>query len=96
MRQYLQRLLRCCVTCRKLIYKPYKAPESPPLSKVRVTEVPPFTITGVNFTGALYFKGPASGENKVYICLFMCTVTRAVHLEVVSDLTVDTFLLALH
>ena len=31
---------------------------------------------------------------KVYICLFSCAVTRAVHLEVVTDLTVETFLLA--
>ena len=31
---------------------------------------------------------------KVYICLFLCEVTRAVHLEVVTDLTAETFLLA--
>ena len=93
-RQYVRRLLRHCVTCRKLMGKPYVAPESPPLPKVRVTEAPPFTITGVDFTGALYVKGSTNGETKVYICLFTCAVTRAVHLEVVSDLTVDTFLLA--
>ena len=32
------------------------------------------------------------GERKV--CLFMCATTRAVHLEVVLDLTVDSFMLA--
>ena len=76
--------------------RPYKAPESPPLPKVRVTEAPPFTITGVDFTGALYVRNFNSQEAKVYICLFSCavSVSRAVHLEVVSDLTVDTFLLA--
>ena len=31
-------------------------------------------------------------ENKVYICLFTCAATRAVHLEVVTDLTEATFL----
>ena len=30
----------------------------------------------------------------MYICLFTCTNTRAVHLEVVTDLTVPTFLAA--
>jgi len=73
--------------------RPYKAPESQPLPKVRVTEAPPFTVTGVNFTGALYVKSSNSQEAKVYICLFSCAVSRAVHLEVVSDLTVDIFLL---
>ena len=93
-RQYVRRLLRHCLPCRKQMGKPYVAPESPPLPKVRVTESPPFTITGVDFTGALYVKGSTNEETKVYICLFTCAVTRAVHLEVVSDLTVDTFLLA--
>ena len=35
MRQYVRRLLRCCVTCRKLMGKLYKGPEFPPLTKVR-------------------------------------------------------------
>lgn len=57
-------------------------------------EVPPFTVTGADFTGALYVK--EREETKVYICLFTYAVTRAVHLEVVGDLTVETFLLAFH
>ena len=36
----------------------------------------------------------AGTENKLYICLFTCATTRAVHLEIVTDLTVPTFLLA--
>ena len=73
--------------------KSYRAPDPLPLPKVRVAESPPFTVTGVNFTGALYVK-TGGQERKVYICLFTCAATRAVHLEVVNDLTVDTFLLA--
>ena len=51
-------------------------------------------MTGVDFTGALYVRG-SQGEIKVYVCLFSYAVTRAVHLEVVTDLSVETFLLAL-
>ena len=29
---------------------------------------------------------------KVYICLFTCATSRTIHLELVSDLTADTFL----
>ena len=92
-RQYVRKLLRRCVTCNKLMGKPYRAPDPPPLPKDRVTKSPPFTATGVDFTGALYIKDRA-GEAKVYICIFTCAVTRAVHIEVVKDLTVQTFLLA--
>ena len=30
-----------------------------------------------------------------YVCLFTCGVTRAVHLEIVDDLSVQTFMQAL-
>ena len=33
----------------------------------------------------------STGQEKVYICLYTCANTRAVHLEVVTDLTVPTF-----
>ena len=53
----------------------------------------PFEVTGVDYTGALYVRNTGI-ETKVYICLFTCTTTRAIDLEVVEDLTVETFLLA--
>ena len=34
-------------------------------------------------------------QEKVYICLFTCIATCAVHLELTRDVGVDTFLLAL-
>ena len=48
---------------------------------------------GIDFTGALYVQNRVD-ENKVYICLFTCAVSRALHLEIVTDLTVETFLQA--
>jgi len=52
-------------------------------------------VTGVDFTGAIYVKREdGAGEYKVYICLFTCASTRAIHLEVVTDLTEVTFLQA--
>ena len=56
-------------------------------------DVCPFSVTGVDFTGALYihYRGE---ETKVYVCLFTCATSRAIHLEVVADLSTETFLLA--
>ena len=33
-------------------------------------------------------------EVKVYLCLFTCVTTRAIHLKIAQDLTAETFLLA--
>ena len=88
-RQYVRKVLRQCVVCNKLMGKRYRALDPPPLPKVHVTESPPFTVTGVDFTGALL----GTREKGVHL-LFTCAATRAVHLEVVGDLTVETFLLA--
>ena len=92
-RQYIKGLLRHCTICKRHHGKPYPSPESAPLPKNRLRDVTPFTITGVDFTGALYVQSNC-GESKVYVCLFTCATTRAIHLEVVADLTVETFLLA--
>ena len=91
--QYVKKLLRKCFVCRRHSGRPYATPESPPLPKVRVQDIPPFSITGVDFTGALYVK-QNSEEVKVYLCLFTCATSRAVHLEVVTDLSTATFLFA--
>ena len=56
-------------------------------------DAPPFTVTGIDFTGALYVQ-EHNRESKVYICLYTCATSRAIHLEVVNDLSVDMFLLS--
>jgi len=58
-----------------------------------VNAVHPFEVTGVDFTGALYVCS-SDGEQKVYICLFTCAVSRAAHLEIVNDLILECFLQA--
>ena len=93
-RQSIRKLLRHCVICRKTEGKPYQTPDPPPLVKCRVQETQPFEVTGVDFTGTLYVRDIGK-EGKVYVCLFTCAVTRAVHLEIVTDLTTKNFLQAL-
>ena len=92
-RQYVRKLLRRCVTCRKVEGTAFRAPDPAPLPKLRVQEATPFSVTGVDFTGPLYVRSE-NGVTKSYICLFTCAVTRAVHLEVVSDLSEKSFLQA--
>ena len=93
LRQLTRKLLHRCTTCKRVIGKPYRAPDPPPLHKIRLQEAPPFTVTGVDFSGALHIKEKNGTLVKAYICLFTCASTRAVHLEVVPDMTEESFLL---
>ncbi|XP_052820064.1 uncharacterized protein LOC128245883 [Mya arenaria] len=93
-RRCVQSVLRACVICRRVNGNSYHAPDPPALPKIRVEYAEPFTVTGVDFTGALYVRDKDGHEKIAYICLFTCASTRAVHLELVPDLTTETFLQA--
>ena len=51
-----------------------------------------FQVTGIDFAGLNVKRKPPL--RKCYIALFTCATVRAVHVELCSDLTTDTFLLA--
>ncbi len=87
-RSFVRMVIRKCVTCRRYDGRPHYHPAAPPLPAFRVMEAPAFTYTGVDYAGPLYIKSPQdSRESKVWICLYTCCVVRAIHLEVVPDLT---------
>ncbi|XP_015373926.1 PREDICTED: uncharacterized protein LOC107168892 [Diuraphis noxia] len=68
-----------------------------PLPSVRVTRCRAFENAGVDLCGPINIR---SGLRKVtplkhYIATFVCMVTRAIHLELVRDLSSDAFISAL-
>ncbi|XP_018402066.1 PREDICTED: uncharacterized protein LOC108779199 [Cyphomyrmex costatus] len=68
------------------------------LPKSRVTVTAPFHVTGVDYGGPFLIKdrkGRGCKTNKCYVCLFICFATKAIHLELVSDLTSECFISAL-
>ncbi|KAH0815220.1 hypothetical protein GEV33_007571 [Tenebrio molitor] len=68
------------------------------LPKSRVEPTRPFSISGEDYAGPIYIKecrGRSKRTVKAYICVFVCFSTKAVHLELVGDLTTQTFLNAL-
>ena len=94
-RHFGRKLLYKCVICRKLEGRPYQAPPPPPLPEFRVKECSPFTYTGVDFAGPLYVKNHSGPQQKVWICLYTCCVTRAIHLDLVPSLTASAFMRSL-
>lgn len=69
------------------------------LPKPRVTVSTPFSHTGIDYAGPLAIRlRRTPGRpifSKGYICLFVCLATKAIHLELVGDMSAATFLAAL-
>ena len=79
-------LFRCTV-CEKFEGKPYKVPKESPLPSYRVKEAPAFSQIGLDYIGPLFVKSTSEEERKVWICLFTFCARRAVHFEVVPNMT---------
>lgn len=95
-RQRIKSVIFRCVNCfqyrKKLLNQ-----KMGNLPEYRLQSALPFTFTGVDYAG--YFEIKTSNRKnapftKAYIALFICLTTRAVHLELVSDLTTTQFLKA--
>lgn len=88
--------LRQCVRCRR--FSSHKQDQlMADLPKARVTPSRPFTHTGVDFTGHVDLKlnkGRGVRSYKGYVAVFVCLATKAVHLELVTDLSTPAFLAA--
>ena len=91
-RQAIKKVLHTCLPC-KIVKNPFGQEREAPLPAERVTASRPFQVTGIDFAGPLYVKGTPLLK-QCYIALFTCATIRAVHLELCSDMTTDTFLLA--
>ena len=95
-RNLIRSIIYRCVTCRRFEGRPFHGPPPPPLPPFRVKEEPPFSCTAVDFAGPLHVKTHGVTRScKTWICLYTCCVTRAVHLEVVPDLSTSTFIRSL-
>ncbi|GFV35979.1 integrase catalytic domain-containing protein [Trichonephila clavipes] len=89
-------IYQCIVCCR------YRATTSKQLMgdlpTHRVTPGRPFSVCGVYYAGPiniLRYRGRGAKTTKGCIALFICFVTKALHLELVSDLTSETFIASL-
>lgn len=65
------------------------------LPKARVTPSRPFSHAGVDFAGPIQIlnsKGRGAKTTKAYIAIFVCMSTKAIHLELVGDLSSAAFI----
>ncbi|XP_075151664.1 uncharacterized protein LOC142225706 [Haematobia irritans] len=90
----IRKCIRNCVNC--TIYKNrIRNQIMSSLPSERCTFSLPFTHTGIDFAGPFELKTSKLRNAKLqkgYVAIFVCLSTRAVHLEVCSELTTEAFL----
>ncbi|XP_011858773.1 PREDICTED: uncharacterized protein LOC105556299, partial [Vollenhovia emeryi] len=93
-RSTARKVLHRCITCYRLRPKHLQQIMGD-LPSVRVQPSRAFLNVGVDYGGPFNIKISRNKTNKAYLCLFVCLATRAIHLELVSDLSTSAFLNAL-
>ena len=90
-RPLVKKIVRSCVTCRKLYANPCTQKMADlPLERLQPNQ-PVFTNVGVDVFGPISVKNYRS-ELKRYGCLFTYLATRAIHVEKLNNLEADTFI----
>ena len=87
-------IIRQCVTCKKHSARPQNQ-KMGSLPQERITPDHPFNKVGVDYAGPFYTKyGYVRKPTivKSYVCVFVSLSIKAVHLELVSDLTSEAFI----
>ena len=86
-----------CKTCRRAAPRP-QPQFMGELPEERITASPAFDVTGLDFAGPFTLKKGHTWKPvyiKAYTCIFICFSTRAIHIEVISDLTTPAFIAGL-
>lgn len=83
-------VIRKCRKCSRFLVAP-ASEQTPPFPRCRVTCKHPFETTGMDLGGPLYLKD----NSKVWFVVFTCMSVRAIHLELVTSLSVEALTQAL-
>ncbi|XP_035227617.1 uncharacterized protein LOC118199863 [Stegodyphus dumicola] len=89
-RKSIRNIIRKCVRCKRFVSQRVEVePGFPPEDRVR--EGATFEVVGVDLAGPLYLRE----GSKAWIVLYTCAIYRAIHLELVTSLSTETFIQSL-
>ena len=57
--------------------------------------LPTIILIGVDFTGPIHYTAKPKTESKAYLAVYACSLTRAVHLDLLKSLEMSDFIASL-
>lgn len=97
-RRAINSVISSCIKCFRARPRVANAPLMGDLPAIRVNQIKPFSSAAMDFAGPFDIclsRGRNVRTCKSYICVFVCTATKAIHLELVSELTSEAFIAGL-
>ena len=99
-RNAVRKVITRCILCRKMKGPPFALPRMPHWPRERISKCLPFQFAGVDYLGPISVVAPCTHDDistadrtqKMWVALFTCLSTRAVHLECVMDCTPTSFI----
>lgn len=95
LRRLAKNVIKHCWGCKRFHAVPLSAPPTGNLPVERTQGTTPFNVIGVDFAGPIKYNGEGKTEEKAYIILYSCCLTRGVFLEVLFSLETDEFIKSL-
>ena len=92
--QTVKSIIKPCMTCKRFNSLSYRYPRMTDLPRDRVNLVRPYSNVGVDHSGFLMVK-EGGKEVKYYLLILTCLCTRAIHIDLLPDQSMDQFVLAL-
>ena len=93
-RELVKRIIHRCATC-QILYKQPGQQKMSDLPADRVDVCSPFEVTAIDVFGPFAVRNGGRGTHKRWVILFTCMTCRAVHFELLRDMSSATFINAL-
>ena len=95
LRHLTRKIVKRCYGCKRFHVKAFQVPPSGKLPTTRTKGTTPYQVVGVDFAGPIRHSPKSKKKAKAYLALYACSLTRAVHLDLVKSLTASEFIVSL-
>ena len=84
-----------CWGCKRFRARAVTSPVRGLLPNDRTNPGAAFEVVGIDFAGPVRYRKSAKSKGKAYLAIFACSLSRAIHLELVRNLETSTFIVCL-
>ena len=95
LRRVVKSVRSACWGCKRFRATPLAVPTPGLLPNDRTTGGTAFEVIGTDYAGPILYQLTPNRKGKAYLIIFSCSLSRAIHLELVPNMEANMFLLSL-